>query len=466
MGDTEWGLCFAERMPWKEVSPVDLRKQLVKQYLSGAYSLAELCRRFGVSRKTSYKWIGRYRDSGEQQTSLEDQSRRPRSSPTATEPWLEQAIVSARKQRPSWGPKKLRAVMAKASPSIALPSVSSFAAIFKRHGLVRPRRRHSRLTPYTAPFASVGGPNALWCIDFKGQFAVGRTVCYPLTVTDAYSRYLIACIGLRSTQGDPVRRALERIFDEFGLPDAIRSDNGPPFASRGVAGLSQLSVWWHKLGIRHERIQPGKPQQNGRHERMHLTLKQETASPAAPSMPQQQTRFDKFRACYNDERPHEAIGQRTPANLYEPSHRRLPEPPWGKDHEYPDDYETVRLSRLGMAPWRHGAFFVSTALKHVLLGLNWQGGQRWRVFFGPLPIGGLTTLPRRRRATFAPVREVSPMSSEWIVTHVLGPTYIIDRGMDRVDPGHFGPRTSRTGRLNYPRTFLTVRKCPGGRAMQ
>jgi transposase InsO family protein len=391
---------------------MDLRRQLVKQYLGGAYSLAELCRRFGVSRKTGYKWIVRYREGGALEAALEDLSRRPHSSPTAVAPWLEQAIVSARKQRPTWGAKKLRAVMGKANPAVGLPSTSTFGTIFKRHGLVRPRRRRNRLAPYTAPFSAVSGPNGLWCIDFKGQFAVGRTVCYPLTVTDAYSRYLIACIGLRSTQGDPVRRALERIFDEFGLPEAIRSDNGSPFASRGVAGLSQLSAWWHKLGIRHERIQPGKPQQNRRHERMHLTLKQETASPAAPSMPQQQTRFDKFRACYNQERPHEAIGQRTPAELYEPSRRRLPEPPWGKDHTYPADYETVRLSKLGIAPWRHGGFFVSTALRHELLGLNWLGGQQWQVYFGDLRIGALTTRPQQRRATFAPVREVSPMSLE------------------------------------------------------
>jgi putative transposase len=397
-------------MPWKEVSPVDLRKQLVKQYLGGVYSLTELCRRFGVSRKTGYKWIGRYQQSGQQELALEDRSRRPHNVPTAIAPWLEQAIVSARKRRPTWGPKKLRAVMGKANPSVALPSTSTFAAIFKRHGLVRPRRRRSRVAPYTAPFASVSGPNILWCIDFKGQFAVGRRVCYPLTVTDAYSRYLIACIGLRSTQGDPVRRALERIFDEYGLPESIRSDNGPPFASRGVAGLSQLSAWWQKLGIRHERIQPGKPQQNGRHERMHLTLKQETANPPASSMSKQQDRFDRFRACYNSERPHEAIGQRTPAELYEPSRRRLPEPPWGKDHEYPLDYETVRLSKLGIASWRHGGFFVSTALGHDLLGLNWLGGQHWEVYFGPLRIGALTTRPRQRRATFVPIREVSPMS--------------------------------------------------------
>lgn len=397
-------------MPWKEISPMDQRKQFVKMSLQGEHSVAELCRRFGISRKTGHKWLCRHRAGDGEEAALEDRSRRPRTSPTAVPRWLEEAIVSARKQRPTWGPKKQRAVLARVNPRTTLPSVSTFAAIFKRHGLVRPRRRRGRTPPYSAPFAAVRAPNALWCVDFKGQFSVGRLRCFPLTVTDAYSRYLIACIGLRSTEGKPVRRAFERIFDEFGLPDAIRSDNGTPFAGRGPAGLSQLSAWWRKLGIRHERIKPGKPQQNGRHERMHLTLKQETTCPPASSMGSQQRVFDLFRRRFNDERPHEALGQRTPAEFYEPSRRRLPVPPWGRDFEYPEDYETVRLSKLGIAPWRHGGFFVSTALQHELLGLKWLGGQRWEIYFGDLRLGTLKTAPRRRRATFVPDAEVSPMS--------------------------------------------------------
>lgn len=404
------------------------RTQFIDQYLRREHSVAELCRRFGISRKTGYKWIARFKEEGGSEglkVTLADRSRRPHSSPRATERWLEEAIVDARKQRPHWGPKKLRAVLARHNPTVELPAESTFAAVFRRNGLVRPRRRRQRTPPYSAPFAQATRPNALWCVDFKGQFSVGRATCYPLTVTDACSRYLIACIGLSGTEGSSVRRAFERIFDEFGLPDAIRSDSGPPFATRGPAALSSLSAWWHKLGIRHERIKPGRPDQNGRHERMHLTLKQETASPPADRMSSQQRVFDLFRQQFNHERPHEALGQRVPAEFYEPSRRRLPFPPSGGDLKYPDNMETARVNKHGRVAFAGGEFPVSPSLKHELLGIRryTRDANRWRVFFGAILLGTVARLPGRRRSTLrlVPVDRVSPRPATLTTKGTLKP---------------------------------------------
>ena len=392
-------------MPWKETSSVSERKRFIDDYLSGQYTVTELCIRYEISRKTGYKWIGRFMEGCE----LGDRSSRPHRSPRAVAAWIEDAIVRARKQKPRWGPRKLRDAILRANPGADLPSASTFALIFRRNGLVRPRRRRRRTPPCSTPLAHATRPNAVWCIDFKGHFAVGTTRCYPLTVMDAYSRYLLACVALNRPDEEGVRRALQLVFAEFGLPDAIRSDNGSPFASTGLAGLSRLSAWWFKLGIRHERIEPGKPQQNGRHERMHLTLKQETAAPPRSSLKAQQRAFDRFRKEYNHDRPHEALGNHVPADHYELSKKRLPDPPWGKPFVYPDHFETVSLSRLGQLSWNGRAAFVSTALRHERLGLEWQPGGDWAVHFGPLRLGML----RRRKAgaiRFVPDKQTTPTS--------------------------------------------------------
>lgn len=380
-------------MPWKESSPVTEREKFIDLYLQQEFTIAQLCRRFGISRKTGHKWVGRFLEGCE----LGDRSRRPLHSPRATAAWLEDAIVAARRQRPRFGPRKLRAALLRANPGATLPSVSTFALICKRNGLVRPRRRRQRTPPFTAPFAGATAPNAVWCVDFKGQFSVGRMRCYPLTVMDAYSRYLIACVGLRRPQGTATRHAFQAIFDEFGLPAAIRSDNGTPFASKAPGGLSRLSAWWLKLGIRHERIEPGHPEQNGRHERMHLTLKQATADPPASSQRAQQRAFDHFRKEYNEDRPHEALADGVPAEFYTPSRRPLPDPWWGRDFGYPSDYETVRVTRVGGLHWNGRSLFVSTALAHELLGLDWLEDGGWAVYFGPLRLGTLRTQGRTLR---------------------------------------------------------------------
>ena len=399
MGNSEaWGKEVT--LPWQETSPMSERKRFVDLHLQGEHSIAELCRRFRISRKTGYKWLGRFFEGCE----LVDRSRRPHASPHAVARWLEEAIVASRRQRPHWGPKKLHAVLLRANPGAELPSISTFAAIFKRNGLVHPRRRRRQTPPSSTPFGQVAAPNSLWCVDFKGQFRVGQTQCYPLTVTDAFSRYLIACVALRSTAVAPARRAFAQIFEAFGLPDAIRSDNGVPFASRAVAGLSELSAWWLKLGIRHERIEPGKPQQNGRHERMHLTLKQQTALPPASSMRAQQTAFDLFRREYNDERPHEALGQKPPAEFFETSARHLPEPAW-RDFPYGDEVETHRLDHLGQLHWNSRRAYISKTLSQEVVGIEWRDGT-WRLRFANLQLGLLH--PRRAGLQFE--EQVLPMS--------------------------------------------------------
>jgi putative transposase len=373
------------------------RKAFIEEYLKKDHSVSELCRRFGVSRKTAYKWIGRFMGGCE----LSDRSRRPHASPRAVAAALEDSIVAARKMRPNWGPKKLRAALALANPGVILPSVSTFAHIFKRNGLVTPRRRRRRMPPSATPLGTASEPNALWCIDFKGDFLVGRRRCYPLTVMDAYSRFLLGCIALPNTQTKGAMRALRVLFETFGLPAAIRSDNGAPFASRAPAGLTELSAWWCKLGIRHERIEPGKPQQNGRHERMHLTLKLETAMPPASSMRAQQRAFDRFRLEYNEQRPHEALGQRFPAEFYQRSHRVLPEPHWGRDFNYSEDFDTARVRKAGTLSWGDRSTFVSTVLRYELLGLKWQPDGACGVYFGPLYLGNLSD--GRRDLTFSPI---------------------------------------------------------------
>jgi len=388
---------------------MEQRKEFVEAAIRGEHSFTELCRRFGISRKNGYKWLDRYRIElalPHRDVSFADRSRRPHRSPTAISAEVEAAIVDLRKQRPHWGPKKLRVVLGKQNPELALPSESTFAAVFKRHGLVRPRRKRTKTPPYTAPLGHASHPNALWSIDFKGDFAIGAARCYPLTVTDSYSRFIIACVALPGTGTVAVKRALHRVFDEYGLPDAIRTDNGCPFSSRGVAGLSTLSVWWHKLGIRHERIDPGHPEQNGRHERMHLDLKRETTDPPARSLVKQQPRFDQFRARFNQERPHEALGQRTPHEFYEVSSRRLPEPWWGKDFEYDMEAETPRVTRDGHVATHRGSFFLSSTLAHQLVEIDWYQRHRARVLFGTLNLGELVAKPGRRQLKFRPVDEI------------------------------------------------------------
>lgn len=372
-------------MAWRETCPMDERVKFIAAYMRGETTMTELCAAFGVSRKTAYKWLNRY--VGEGVNGLVDLSRRPHVSPGAVTEQVERAIVDARKRKPRWGPKKLTTLLAQEFPGLKLPALSTLGAILKRRGLTQPRRRMRRVvSPYGQPFRGYDSPNAVWCADFKGHFAMGDGKrCFPLTISDGHTRFLIRCEGLVKQREDLARAVFESAFREHGLPHAIRTDNGAPFSTLAVGGLSNLSVWWIRLGITHERIEPGRPDQNGRHERMHRTLKAETASPPAANMVAQQLAFDLFRREYNNERPHEALEQRTPASLYAPSPRLYPE--IVSDPTYPQDVVAKRVTSSGMLHWQGCTWYVSWIVRDELIGIRDLGDDQWCVQFGPVDLG-------------------------------------------------------------------------------
>jgi putative transposase len=379
-------------MPWMETSAMHEREQFLREWAhderAGRLNFAALCRSFGISRQSGYKWLRRYLDAAGRAEALADRSRRPQSSPTAVEEDVVDLLIKARKERPWWGPVTLRHVLIRRGHDPArLPAPSTIGSILKRHGLVRPRQLRRRTPPGAAkPSVDADQPNAVWCIDFKGQFRLpSGHLCYPLTLIDGFSRYLLRCEALPSTDGRGVRRVLESAFEEYGLPARIRSDNGSPFASTGPGGLSALSAWWVRLGIAPERIDPGKPQQNGRLERFHSTLKKETAMPPRASMRAQQRAFDIFRRRYNFERPHQALGMVVPDELHVPSTKRLlAESP---DVEYPAEWETRRVGATGTISWNRGQVSVGTALKHEIVGLKPIDYDRTEVYFGCVLLG-------------------------------------------------------------------------------
>lgn len=382
-------------MPWARTDWMSERLRFVATYLEYEVSFTDLCHDFGISRRTGYKWIRRYQADGA--AALVDRSRAPRSHPNAIDENVVQAIVAVRRQHPRWGPRKVRVILARQYPRWVLPAASTIGDILKRNGMVRKRRRIRRSTPYGDRLRQYDAPNAVWCADFKGDFPMGGhrdgERCHPLTISDGFSRYLLRCRALRRTLHRCVQPVFESAFREYGLPRAIRTDNGPPFSTLAPGGLSRLAVWWIRLGIRPERILPGRPDQNGRHERMHGTLKAETAKPPRSSFSAQQRAFDRFQLEYNDERPHEALGQEVPASLYRPSlrsyPRRLPE------LDYPAHFETRLAYPNGVISFGTTQWYVSTCLAGERVGLEPCEDGRWRVHFGWVPIGILDL----RRAT-------------------------------------------------------------------
>ena len=352
-------------MPFRETSPMEERIALFREYETGAFSVSELCRRHGISRETFYVWKQRREADGERW--FEDRSRARRSCPHSTAPRLEKRIIETRKRFPHFGPKKIKAWLARDVPDEIWPAASTIGDILKRAGLVEPKRRRRAAIAQGEIVAPATRPNEEWAIDFKGWFRTGNGArCDPLTITDAASRYLVEVRIVEPTWAG-VRCACERVFERIGLPQAIRSDNGAPFGSTGAGGLSALSVWWLKLGITPRYIPPASPQDNGRHERMHRTLKAETSKPAAASIGEQQTRFDRFRRHYNEERPHEALGQVTPAALWQPPTRQLParlDDAW-----YDADHEVRRVRHAGQIKWRNDLVFIGEALIGELVGI-------------------------------------------------------------------------------------------------
>lgn len=373
-------------MPWEETTPMEERARFVEEFESALYSVTELCERYGISRKTGYKWLNRYGVEGE--AGLRDRSRAPRTSPSRTPDWLVEPLLGLRRKHPTWGPRKLLAYLAKRAPEEAWPSASTAGAILKRHGLVQERRRwRSRAPVERGRLTQATAPNQVWACDFKGQFRTADgQLCYPLTVTDSYSRYLLGVEGLVSVGEPSSWPVFERLFRSYGLPQVIRSDNGSPFASgRSLAGLTRLSVRWLKLGIKPERIKPGHPEQNGSHERMHRDLKRETVRPPAANKAAQQARFDEFRQIRNQDRPHEALGQKTPAELYSTSPR--PYPSKLIEPCYPGHFEVRYVRPAGEIKFRGRYLFLGEALRGEHVGLEEFDDGCWSLYFADFLLG-------------------------------------------------------------------------------
>jgi transposase InsO family protein len=347
-------------------------------------SFTELCRHYGISRTTGYKWLHRADQSGLDY--LQELSRRPQTCPHATPPDLVEKLVDARRHHPDWGPRKLLKLLRRQDRHQPWPARSTVAALLRRHGLVLPRRRRTYPGHPGRPLTPMSAPNVIWSADYKGEFKTGDgRDCYPLTLQDGFSRYLLSCRGLTGTTTAECRPVFTRLFQEYGLPEILRTDNGVPFATGALGRLSQLSVWWIRLGISPELIEPGQPQQNGRHERMHRTLKRATAHPPAPTRRSQQLRFDAFRLEYNTVRPHEALHDETPASLYTRSPRPYPTtlPPL----EYPGHYEVRLVSANGGIRWQHHWVNVSHVLAGESVGLVEIDSAEWDLYFGPLKLG-------------------------------------------------------------------------------
>ena len=383
-------------MPWQESCTMDERVRFIADHTSGFWTMTELCERYEISRKTGYKWLDRYRQEGP--AGLVERSHAAHVHGRATPQCMVEAIVGLRRERPSWGPRKIIGKLVERQPGIAWPTPSTAGAILKRAGLVCGRRVRRRAPPRLGELTVPQHANHVWGIDHKGWIRLrDGTRVEPLTVTDGFSRYLISVGATGSTEYTEAKPLIERAFRDHGLPEVIRSDNGSPFASTGITGLTRLSVWWIKLGVRHERIDPGHPQQNGRHERFHLTLLEAMRPPAA-NRAAQARRFASFARDFNEERPHEALGQRTPASVYRRSPRsmpaRLPEP------DYPSGSVLRQVRSNGEIKWDGDFVHICSALAGETVAVEETEDGHWRVRFFDVPIAIIdrdTRKPRRYR---------------------------------------------------------------------
>jgi putative transposase len=371
-------------MPWCETSPMEQRLEFVREYGTDLFTMTELAAQYGISRKTGYKWLERYEADGVD--GLREHTRRPHSSPQATDPERIEALLAQRRRHPRWGAKKLLAIVSRRDAEAAWPSRSTVCTHLKAHGLIAVRRR--RLRPGHGPAVSLtpmAAANQVWTTDFKGEFRTGDGMyCYPLTLRDGFSRFVLRCDGLLGRTVAATQRRFARAFAEYGLPDRIRSDNGGPFAGPGLAGLSSLSVWWIRLGIIPERIAPGHPEQNGSHEQFHRVLKAETTHPPAPNCTAQQQRFRRFVREYNEVRPHEALGNAPPATRYQQSRRSLPRclPPL----DYPGHMEPRRVSSGGTISWNGAPLFLATALAGEYVAFEEIDDGLWTLHFATVAV--------------------------------------------------------------------------------
>lgn len=384
-------------MPW--TNTVEQRYQFVCECLRGTRSMAAICRQYGISRPVGYKWLARFKKSG--RAGLEDRSRRPHSNPNVMSELVKETLLDMRRQDPTWGARKLRKLLRTHHPDLAVPAESTIGDLLRREGLVdeaiSARRRRSKARGRTKRDRSLApseAPNDVWCMDYKGEFRLGdRSMCYPLTITDRYSRYVIACVAQTKISLVGVEQVLKTSFERFGLPRFVRTDNGTPFGGDGIQGYSYLSVQLIRRGIQPEHIDPGRPDQNGTHERMHRPLKAETTRPPARTLEAQQRVFDAWTHRYNHVRPHEGIGLETPSSLYLPSTRQLSAP---SSPVYPGHFEVLKVKSKGHFRWKGCDVFVGAAFRGEPVGLEEIDDDVWLVSYGSQPLGVLQT-PRGKK---------------------------------------------------------------------
>ena len=372
-------------MTWKETCTLSERRLFVEAWLSQNFTVARLCERYGISRKTGHKWINRFKEEG--MHGLNDRSRARQSQEHRTSPAVVERILGLKYRYPEWGPITIQSALYRAEPNTRWPAASTIGSVLESHGLVTPRHRRQKVPPHSQPLAHATRPNAVWSSDFKGQFRLGNgSWCYPLTMTDNHSRLLLACEGLSGPHLEPSIAVYKRVFRERGLPDVIRTDNGWPFAMNVLGGLSPLAIWLVRLGVYPERITPGCPQENGRHERMHRTLKAATAKPPKENLAAQQQAFDRFIKEFNEERPHQALKQgQCPIDVHEPSLRSYPErlPPM----EYPPGFEVRKVKLGGYIKLAGEPIYTTRQLTGEYVGLEPLDHGRWQLYFGALKLG-------------------------------------------------------------------------------
>lgn len=370
-------------MSWMNTSDSSEKLRFIGDWLKSEFYFSELCERYQVSRKTGYKLVKRYKEEGEQAFQAKSHSRHYH--PNAIAYNIQQTLLDVKIRHPKWGPEKLRTWLQREKPEQEWPATSTISDFLKKHGMVKPRKYRKRTPAHSQPFLNCDEPNKVWSADFKGQFRVGDNYCYPLTITDNCSRFLFACSGFLSPNLKETTVVFNKVFKEYGLPEAIRTDNGQPFAGIAIGGLTRLSIWWLKLGIMPERIKAGCPQQNGRHERMHRTLKEATASPAEISFKKQQNSFDRFRKEFNNERPHQALGGKRPNDIYVPSRREFTDKP--PELVYPDTFTVRRVRTNGEIKCFGKNYFVSELLHGEPVALEMVDDDRALLYFSKLKLG-------------------------------------------------------------------------------
>lgn len=372
-------------MTWNETCAMQERRSFIEAWLSQCFTMTELCERFGVARKTGYKWIHRFKAEG--MSGLHDHSRARHTQLHRTSEAVVQHILDLKYRYSDWGPVTIHSALHRADPEGAWPAISTVGEILKAHNLVKPRRPRKKMPPHTQPLAHAEAPNDVWSADFKGHFRLGNgNWCYPLTISDNYSRLLIRCKGLSGPDFQASKEIYTQAFREYGLPKAIRTDNGWPFAMNALGGLSPLAIWLLRLGVFPERIEPGCPEQNGRHERMHRTLKHHTAKPPKANLSAQQRAFNQFQREYNEQRPHQSLGLgKCPVDIHAPSKRAFPETL--PEIAYPGKYTIRKVKYGGYIKLNGNPIYVTRQLTGEHIGLEPLEHDRWQLYFGELKLG-------------------------------------------------------------------------------